>query len=576
MTLQHLGIGALLLAGCVGSIDGGGASGGGSPPGNNPGPGPTPSMPNPGGSSPGGVTIDPSQADPMAAGIMPVRRLTAHEYHNTIRDLLGATAGATPPTVELASDRDPSFGFRRAGVVSTLETQRLRDAAEALAASAIKNLATLLPCTPASPADEAGCARQFVEQFGARAYRRPLVADEVSRLLAVYQQGRAALMMPFAEAIGLTLEAMLQSSPFLYRWELGPQAPQVEGNVIRLGPYEVASRLSYFLWSSMPDKALFEAAAARALDTPAQIEAQVRRMVADPKAREGIGLFFEEWLDLESLTDRDKDPQLYPEYNDALKTAMLAETRGFVSEVLFAGDGKLSTLLGASFSVIDESLARLYGKTGVTGTALKRVDLDPRQRSGLLTQASFLALTGSPEGSNPVMRGKEIYLHTLCKELPPPPPEVPSPAPVASGGTTRQRFAEHAANACASGCHKLFDGFGFAFENYDGIGKYRSTENGQPVDASGQVELDGVTRNFNDARGLSEIIAASPEAQRCFATQWVRFAFRRLESNADVASLNAMAARFTSSQLDVRELLVALATSRTFRYRSPNLGEVLP
>jgi hypothetical protein len=576
MTLQHLGLGALLLAGCVGSIDGG-APPGGPPPENNQGPGPTPGMPNPGGPAPGGVTIDPSQADPLAAGIMPVRRLTAHEYQNTIRDLLGAGMGGAPvPSVELASDRDPSFGFRRAGVVSTLETQRLRDAAEALAAAAIKNLATLLPCSPAAPADEAGCARQFVQQFGARAYRRPLVAAEVDRLLAVYQQGRGALAMPFAEAIGLTLEAMLQSSPFLYRWELGPQAPRVEGKVIRLGPYEVASRLSYFLWSSMPDKALFEAAAASALDTPAQIEAQVRRMVADPKAREGMGLFFEEWLDLESLADRDKDPKLYPEYNDALKAAMLAETRGFVSEILFSGDGKLDTLLGASFSVIDESLARLYGKTGITGPEMKRVELDPRQRSGLLTQASFLALTGSPDGSNPVMRGKEIYVHTLCKELPPPPPEIPTPAPVTGGGTTRQRFAQHAANACAAGCHKLFDGFGFAFENYDGIGKYRSTENGQQVDASGQVQLDGVTHDFSDARSLSQIIAASPEAQRCFATQWVRFAFRRLETNDDVASLNAMTSRFTGSQLDVRELLVALATSRTFRYRSPNPGEVLP
>jgi hypothetical protein len=255
---------------------------------------------------------------------------------------------------------------------------------------------------------------------------------------------------------------------------------------------------------------------------------------------------------------------------------MLAETRAFVSEILFAGDGKLSTLLSASFSVIEGSLAKLYGKAGVAGTVVKRVDLDPQQRSGGFTRASVLALTGSPEGSNPVIRGKEIYLHTLCKELPPPPPEIPSPEPEAAGGTTRQRFAQHAANACAAGCYKLFDGFGFAFENYDGIGKYRSTENGQPVDATGEVELDGVSRKFNDARSLSEIIAASPEAQRCFATQWVRFAFRRLETNDDVASLNAMTARFTSSQLDVRELLVALATSRTFRYRSPNLGEVLP
>ena len=564
----------LLCLGCVGSIDGGGKD-------NGPGPGPKPgTVTTPG--KPGGVTnpglggnggMDPGVVDPMAAGPMPVRRLTAHEYKNTIRDLLGAEA---PTSLDLSSERDPSIGFQRPGVVSTLEMQRLADSAQAIAAWAIKNIATLVPCTPGAPAEEAGCARKFVEQFGARAYRRPLARDEADRLMAVYESGRGALAMAFPEAIGLTLEAMLQSAPFLYRWELGPNTPQKEGQVLRLGPYEVASRLSYFLWSSMPDKPLFDAAAAKQLDTPAQIEAHVRRMIQDPKAREGIGHFVDEWLDLEALADRDKDPKLYPEYTEALKTAMRAETRAFVAEVLFAGDGKLSTLLGASFSVVDEALAKLYGKTGVTGTALKRVDLDPKQRSGLFTQASFLAMTGSPEGSNPVVRGRDIYLYSLCKQLPPPPPEVPTPQPASTGGTTRQRFVEHASNACATGCHKLFDAFGFAFENYDGIGRYRSMENGQVVDASGEVDLDGVTRKFTDARSLSEIMASSGETQRCFATQWLRFAFRRAESPEDRASLDTIADRFAKSSLDIREMLVALATSRTFRYRSPNPGEVLP
>jgi hypothetical protein len=570
-------------AGCVGDIGGKPPGSGGPGPGN-PGPG-GPGGPGagpgaggnggpggPGGAGGGGGGVRPG--DPLAAGPMPVRRLTAHEYENTLRDLLGA--GLPIPKLDASADRDPGFGFRRPGVVTTLESERLRDAAESLAAAAVRNVATLVPCAPAAAADEAPCARRFVEQFGARAYRRPVLPAEIDRLMALYQNGRGPQMLAFKDAIALVLEAMLQSSAFLYRWELGPQAPLREGAWLRLNQWEVASRLSYFLWSTMPDKGLFDAAAANQLDTPAQIEAQVRRMLRDPKARDGVAGFFDEWLDLESLEDRTKDPALYPEFNDNLKASMAAETRAFVNEVMFTGDGKLATLLGASFSVVDESLAKLYGATGVTGATPKRVNLDPRQRSGLLTQASFLSITGSPEGSNPVERGKEIYLHFLCRELPPPPPEVPPPKPASAGGTTRQRFEEHGRQPCAQSCHLLFDGFGYAFESYDGIGRYRTTDNNLPVDTRGQVELDGVKHDFTDARSLGEIIAASPEAQRCFATQWLRFAFRRPEVEADTASLNAAMAALTRSSGDVRELLVALATSRTFRYRGANPGEVLP
>jgi hypothetical protein len=551
--MLRLGIWVLLAAGCVGNIDTGGS-------GKEPDPGPQP---------PGPAMM----GDPLAAGAMPMRRLTVNEYVNTVRDLLGnATLGAP----DLSTDRDPGFGFRRPGIVSTLESERLRDHAETVAAAAVNNLTALLPCAPATPADEAACARKFAEQFGARAYRRPLLAPEVERLVALYQDGRTTQALPFKGGIGLMLEAMLQSAAFLYRWELGPQPAQKEGGVLRLGPYEVASRLSYFLWSTMPDKDLFDAAAGNRLGTPAQVEEQVRRMLKDAKARQGLGEFFADWLDLETLEDRSKDPKLYPEFTDALKTAMAAETRAFVTEVLFNGDGKLSTLLGASFSMVDESLAKLYGASGVTGPALRKAALDPKQRAGLFTQGSFLAVTGSPEGSNPVIRGRDIYLRVLCKELPPPPNEVPAPKPASAGGTTRQRFEEHAGQACAYACHKMFEGFGYAFERYDGIGRYRTTDNGLPVDSSGKVELDGATHAFEDARGLVDILVKSGEAQRCFATQWLRFAVRRGESTADLFSLNAAMTSFTRSGLDVRELLVGLASSRTFRYRSPNAGEMQP
>jgi len=571
----------VLGLGCVGDIgDAGQGNGSGAP--NASGVGPRAggkNSGNPSGSTPGSGSGSGSGAgagnggDPLAAGPMPVRRLTQREYENTVRDLLGA---AFPAGVDLQIDSDPVSGFRAPSVVSPLEAERLRAAAEALALAASKNLGAVLPCTPSAPAEEAVCARSFAETFGTRAFRRPPSSDEIERLVALYQSGRQQLMMPFSEAIGLMLEGMLQSAAFVYRWELGPGTPIREGDVIRLGPYEIASRLSYFLLGSMPDDALFGAAAGDELSTSEGIEAEVRRLLGTPRAKEHLAHFFEEWLGLEHLSDRSKDPTLYPEFTDALKEAMLAETRAFATEVLFAGDGRLGSLLGASFSMVNGPLATLYGAQSPGGQGLSRVELDPAQRAGLLTQGSFLALTGSPDGSNPIVRGKDVFLQVLCKELPPPPPEVPAPKPASEGVTTRQRFEEHGTNACATGCHQLFDIFGFAFEHYDGIGRYRTTDSGQPVDAGGTVELDGQSHPFDGARELSELLAQSQDVQRCVSTQFLRFAFRRLETQADAASLGTAFERFAGAAFDVRELLVGLGTSRTFRYRSPNPGEVMP
>jgi hypothetical protein len=568
-------LGLAMTAGCVGAI-GGGEKAGGAGQGDEPGTGAGAGTGTGAGTGAGtntGTGTGTGTGDANSAGVMPLRRLTAREYDNTVRDLLG---DKTAPGQDFPSDRDPGFGYHRPGVVSPLESERLRDAAEALASAAVANFATLMPCTPAAPAEEGACAQKFAEQFGLRAYRRPLLKAEVDRLLALYQSGREQLALPFKDSIGLMLEGMLQSSAFLYRWELGPQAPLKEGNLLRLGPYEIASRLSYFLWSTMPDKELFDAAGAGKLNTAADVEGQVRRMVKDPRAREGVGQFFEEWLDIEQVTERSKDAQLYPEWNDDLKAAMVAETRAFVAEVLFGGDARLSTILTAPYSMVDAALARLYGASNVQGTTLQKVNLEASQRAGVLTHGSFLAVTGSPEGSNPVTRGRAIYLHLLCKDLPAPPPDVPAPMPASAGGTTRDRFEAHAKQDCARSCHQLFEPFGYAFENYDGIGRFRTRDNDLPVNATATVTIDGAQKSFSNARELAKLLSDSAEAQRCFANQWLRFAFRRGEGDADMASVTSAVGRFAGASLDIRELLVGLASSRTFRYRSPNPGEVLP
>jgi hypothetical protein len=222
---------------------------------------------------------------------------------------------------------------------------------------------------------------------------------------------------------------------------------------------------------------------------------------------------------------------------------------------------------------VNQSLGQIYGAQA-SGTSLVRTDLNPLQRAGFFTQASFLTLNGSSDGSNPVRRGHAIYTKLLCRELPPPPANVPPPRPASSGGTTRQRFEEHDTNLCAKACHTAMDQIGYAFENYDGIGKYRTTENGLPVDATGTLSLDGVDQSFKDAVSLIGLLEKSNEVRRCFATEWFRFAVLRPDQPEDLASLASIAGAFKADTATMQDLMGAVASARSFRYRQLSPGEM--
>jgi Protein of unknown function (DUF1592)/Protein of unknown function (DUF1588)/Protein of unknown function (DUF1595)/Protein of unknown function (DUF1585)/Protein of unknown function (DUF1587) len=578
LSLAALALG-LSTQGCVGSINGDDVAGGPGPSGNGTGPGngglgntgSTGGGQNGGGNgNMGGTSGGGPAPDPTAAGPTPLRRLDRREYNNTVRDLLGDN---TSPADKFPSDHQDDFNFRRAGIVSTQDYSTVRDAAEALAAAANVNM--LAPCTTGAAAAEEACAKKFATNFGLRAYRRPLTTAEVDSLMTLYRDGRAMAMADYAGGIKIMLEGILQSPSFLYHWEGGPAAPVLEGKVIKLNDYENASHLSYFLWGSMPDQALFDLAAAKKLNTAADLEAQARRMLSDPKARDTVGQFLEEWMGLDAVLIRQKDLMMYPEFkDDQVKAAMIGEARTFLEQVVFDGDGLLSTALTANYSFVNQPLAPIYGKTA-SGMDFQKMDLDPAQRSGLFTQPGFLTVTGATNGSNPVKRGRKIFEGMLCGELPPPPANVPLPKPASAGGTTRERFAEHSAQACAAGCHVLMDPIGYAFENFDGIGKYRTMDNGGKVDASTEFEIDGKVQPFNGARELAQILAKSPKVQKCFSTQWLRFAFKRKETDGDAASIAAITAAFAKNGNNIRDLLVGVAASRTFRYRAPAQGEML-
>jgi hypothetical protein len=520
------------------------------------------------------------------AGPRPLRLLTQREYQNTIKDLLG---GATVPLPDLPTDVQDftaGFAFHSTGTVSEQVALQYRGAAEAVAQAALTNILDWLPCAgnAASSADiEAACLGEFLAPtgFASKLYRRPLsttaTTGEVDRLTALYQAARTAgpVSTGISESFGLLIEAMLQTPGFLYHWELDPGPAIREGNVVKLGNYEIANRLSYLLWGTMPDATLFAAAAAGQLGDLSSVESQVRRMLKDPKAAGTFADFFSDWLDLDTPAPP-KDPSVYPQYNDALAAAMTEEVRSFVSSIVVNGSGRFDEILTGTSSFANQDLATLYGVSAVTGSAFVPVSLDPAQRSGLFTTAAFLSLNGAPTGSDPPRRGNAIYERLLCEPQPAPPPNMPMvDPPTPGGGTTRQRFDKYDTMACATACHAQIDPLGFAFESYDGIGAYRTTDNGAPVDASATVTLDGHATTVANARGLLSVMATSNEVQTCFARQWLRYGLGRIETVDDLSSLNAAASAFKTSLRDIRELVVAVATSSSFRYRTPGTGEVL-
>jgi hypothetical protein len=434
-------------------------------------------------------------------------------------------------------------------------------AAEAISEQAVADLPALLPCDPAAIGEDA-CADEFIADFGRRAYRRPLTESEIAELRGVYQTAKAT---DFASGIRVVVATALQSPFFLYHVE---QADDGQGTLAKLNGYEVASRLSYFLWSSMPDATLFDAAASGALDNGEGVVAQAERMLADPKAADTIASFHLQWLDLSDFSDLEKDPGTFPGFDEALKEAMAQETARFADFVIREGDAKLSTLLTASYSFPSGPLATLYGAEAASDPSAP-VELDPRERSGLLTHASVLARHAHGNQTSPVARGVLVRENILCQTLPTPPENVnntpPDPDP---NLTTRERFNLHTQDPTCAACHQLIDGIGFGFENYDAIGVYRAEENDKPVDASGNiVGTDDINGKFNGVVELSKILAASESVQHCMARQWFRFAFGRIESDDDTAKLKALDDTFRETGFDIRQLIMAIVKNDAFRYR---------
>ena len=542
-------------------------------------------MPSPPGSNlppPAGVRVitDASLCQPGQLGPTPLRRISRNEYNNMVRDLLGDTT--RPADGFVSEQKVAGFNSNSAAPVDALIARQYLEAAEGLAATAVSadNLATIVPC--AAQSDDA-CAQQFIADFAGRAFRGQLDESESAELLALHQS--MAAQFDFAAGIQAIITSVLTSPRFLFVLELEQPGPTASGAVVTLSAFEVATRLSLYLWRSLPDAALIQAAAAGQLETADQIEAQARRMLADPKAADGIDAFANQWLDLENLDYVTRNasswsPQLARDlHTESLTTyrqLVLTENVG-LAELLttpYAYANRLTA--GTSYKLIDSS------ELADDAFVRRNINPDPSNplRAGIFTEAGVLAAHAHPTLPSPTLRGKLVSTQLLCNPIPGPPadPDVgPPPTMEAPGQTTRDFYEQHHIHDKPScyACHQHMDLVGFGFDDFDATGALYDglLDNGQPIDDSGEFvatsadgpsDLDGA---FHGPVDMMARLAVSAQARECATLQQFRYALGRPEADADACSAQAIYSDFSASDFNLQALIIAVVRSDAFRTR---------
>lgn len=485
-------------------------------------------------------------------------RLTAQQYDNTVRDLLGIEE-ASGDTLAGSDGRIGVFSNNTDAVVGLTTVEQYGLLARELAQSATTDLSGLVPCDPAQ--GEASCAEDFIADFGARALRRPLSPEAQQAYQELFEVGQEE---SFETGVRMVIEAMLQSPRFLYRVEGGTPMPEAPG-VLVLDDYELASRLSYFLLDSMPDAALMEAAAAGELSTREGLRAQAERLLAKPEAVDALARFHFQWLGIEEVEDKPKSPRIWDENlaHDAVE-----ELRRFVAATIIEGDGSLQTLLTGRMSHASPELAKfVYGQAEPIAQEGEAFEL-PEHHGGILLRSGFLAAHSHDERQSPVLSGYVLRNRLLCQSFQPP-AEVdttpPEPDPTTS---TREQYTEMLADPYCMSCHNLINPLGFSMLNYDSIGRFQTTEpGGHEVDASGDLVGTDVDGYFEDAVELIDQLAQSEDVADCVAAQWFDFAVGHPPHEADECGLSQAREVFRESGYDLRALILSIIETDTFRYR---------
>lgn len=514
-----------------------------------------------------GCEEDPA---PKAKALTPqpavLPRLTRTQYDNHIRDIFGQDI-TLPPSLE---PDVPYNDLLTVGAAIATTSQRgielYEQAARSIAQQVVgkpERLAALQPCAMAAATDTA-CLGQWVDKFGGLLWRRNLTAAERDAVVGRAVKAGEVLQKP-ESAIEYALASLLQSPHFLYRIELGE--PVAAGSTkLRLSAGELAARLALFLWAGPPDAALLAAAKDGSLLTDAGLAAQVDRMLADPKIGRGVRTFAGEWLQLGELSKISKDPNIFKHFSPDLLASAKEETLRFVEHVVLTKDEPLTELLRSKTTFVDRRLASIYD-IPAPAQDFGQVELPKGERQGLLGQVTVLAMAAHPVSTSPTLRGIYIRKYLLCDEVKPPPAGVNTQLPEPSGNavTLRDRLMEHMAAPFCAGCHKTIDPIGFGFERFDGIGRFRTTEGGKQIDATG--DLDGVT--FAGLNTLSEAVAQSTKFRQCVVEKLYSYAVARPIASGETGEVERLDDQFKASGMRMKALMKAIALSDGFARLAP-------
>lgn len=508
--------------------------------------------------------------DAAGSGQVPevvLRRLTNQQYNNTVRDLL---KDPTDPANQFPPE-DYVNGFKnqyQSQSLSPIQIQAYSVAAERLATNAFRrgDSRHLIPCTPTGPED-AGCRVKFIETFGRRAFRRPLEPQEVALFNQLFKAEG-----DFQKGAETVIETALQSPSFLFWMEQTPNP--------KWKPYTVASRLAYFIWNTMPDDALLDSAARGELNGQEAIGRTARRMLDDPRAKQGLYDFVSQWLRFDRVLTAARDRRFFPLFSRDLAFAMTEETKYFMDDLVW-NDRNFMDAFTANYGFVNSDLAAVY-KVPTPAREYARVEFPAEQeRAGLLGEALFLTLTSKLEETAPTGRGLFVREQFLCQHVPPPPPGVDTNLPSVEEArplTNRERLAVHTSDKVCAGCHHLIDPIGFGLEKFDAIGMYREKQrmlfdpeyHGADVnrpkpkevfltlDTAGQVA--GLPEpQFTSARQLGELLARTPQCQECMVKQLFRYMSGRQDTPADIPMIRTALEDFRKSGYHYKELVVSLA-----------------
>lgn len=520
----------------------------------------------------GGSSSDPDDPDAdipevgcggLRPGRAPLRRMSDVQYRNTIDDLFD---GRVLPSDDFPTST-AAFGFSsnpEPNAVTDLAAEQLLIAAEDVGDQLITVVDEVAPCPSGDPLS---CAEVFIDDFGPKVFRRPLDPEQRQILLEVFEAAEAD--DGYADGIGRMVTVALQMPEFLYFVEEGVMSDDV---TLRLSDHEIASRLSYLFWDTMPDEELRAVADAGELRSADQIEEQAQRLLADPRSAPALTRFYREWLEIRQLRPADKDAERFESFGPEMIASMDAQLERFVTSTLNSDDPTLTRLLTSNEVEVDAWLAPLYGLEGIDDWT--SIEADPARRAGLLTMPGYLAAHSYTEETNAIERGLLIRERVLCQSIPAPPADaMDMGSPLPENPTEADRTRALLENPACGTCHILMNPLGMSFENYDAVGAWRDAyDDGEVIETNWDLVAppEGLDEQpFDGAVELSQTLAATDPIGSCFVENWLHHSYGTEPGSTEVeqCELDELTASFNGSQQDIPALMIAVTRSDAFRYR---------